>query len=37
MTVGDGETYAASLEIVEWKMPTERRMYLLQHYRLPSR
>jgi Histidine kinase-, DNA gyrase B-, and HSP90-like ATPase len=27
ITTIDGETYEASLEIVEWKMPSERRMY----------
>lgn len=27
IAAADGETYSASLEIVEWRMPAERRMY----------
>jgi hypothetical protein len=31
----DGEIFEASLEIVEWKMPTERRMYFCDAYGFP--
>src|ERR1700730_7206401 len=27
ITTNDGETFEASIEIVEWRMPNERRMY----------